>query len=72
MSETDKNLKETSALGTKLLLDKCIKYKVKRFIYASSGSVYGLKKKKVTENLDLEPLSLYNKVKWLQKSNSII
>ena len=67
MSEIDKNLSwETSALGTKLLLDKCIENKVKRFIYASSGSVYGLKKeKKVTEELDLTPLSLYNKVKMV-------
>ncbi len=67
MSELDKNLSwEISALGTKILLDKCVKNKVKRFIYASSGSVYGLKKeKKVTENLDLKPLSLYNKVKMV-------
>ena len=67
MSEIDKNLSwETTALGTKLLLDKCIENKVKRFIYASSGSVYGLKKeKKVTEELDLTPLSLYNKVKMV-------
>ena len=67
MSEIDKNLSwETSALGTKILLDKCVRNKVKRFIYASSGSVYGLKKeKKVTEDLDLKPLSLYNKVKMV-------
>jgi nucleoside-diphosphate-sugar epimerase len=67
MSEIDKNLSwETSALGTKILLDKCVKNKVKRFIYASSGSVYGIKKEQnVTEKLELEPLSLYNKVKMV-------
>ena len=65
MSELDKNLSwEISALSTQLLLEKAIKDGVKRFIYASSGSVYGIKKeKKVTENLSLKPLSLYNKAK---------
>lgn len=34
--------------------------KIKRFIYASSSSVYGLKKdKNVTENLSCEPITLY-------------
>jgi nucleoside-diphosphate-sugar epimerase len=67
MSEIDKNLSwETSALGTKILMDKCIKNKVKRFIYASSGSVYGLKREsKVHEKIDLTPISLYNKVKMV-------
>ena len=37
---------------------------IKQFIYASSGSVYGIKKeKKVTEDLSLIPISLYNKTK---------
>ena len=39
---------------------------VKRFIYASSSSVYGISKKKnVTENHPLKPLTLYNKYKGL-------
>lgn len=55
---------EVICLGTQMLLDKAIKSKVKHFIYASSGSVYGVKKeKKVTEDLDLEPISEYNKAK---------
>ena len=42
------------------------KKKVKRIIYASSGSVYGIKtEKNVTEKLDLKPISLYNKVKMI-------
>ena len=54
------------ALATKLIIEKCIKDKVKHFIYASSGSVYGLKKeKKVNEKLALEPLSTYNKTKMI-------
>lgn len=55
---------DTSVLGSKILMDHLIKYNVKKIIYASSGSVYGIKKeKKVTENLSLKPLSTYNKVK---------
>ncbi len=39
---------------------------VKRFIYASSSSVYGVKKEnEVTENLPLEPLTDYSKYKAL-------
>jgi len=65
MAELDKNLSwEVSSLATFKLLKQAVKYRVKRFIYASSGSVYGIKKeKKVVENLDLKPISLYNKVK---------
>ena len=37
---------EVNVLSTKLLLDKCVKLKIKKFIYASSGSVYGIKKEK--------------------------
>ena len=65
MAEIDHGISwETSALGTKKLLECLVKYKVKKIIYASSGSVYGIKKeKKVTENLSLKPLSTYNKSK---------
>ena len=44
--------------ATVQLVDMAKKLKVNRFIYASSSSVYGVKKeKKVTENLTLEPLT---------------
>ena len=57
---------ETSALGTQILMEHLIKYKVKKIIYASSGSVYGVKKERnVTENLSLKPISTYNKVKMV-------
>ncbi len=67
MAEIDKNLSwETSALGTMQLMNFALKRKIKRIIYASSGSVYGIKKEKeVTENLSLKPISLYNKVKMV-------
>ena len=42
------------------------KSKIKRFIYASSSSVYGLSKRKnVKENHPLVPLTLYNKYKGM-------
>jgi nucleoside-diphosphate-sugar epimerase len=67
MADIDAGLSwDTSALGTKILVDHLIKNKVKKIIYASSGSVYGIKKeKRVTENLSLEPISTYNKVKMV-------
>ena len=57
---------EVNTLSAKFLIEKAIKNKVKKFIFASSGSVYGIKKeKKVTENLSLEPISIYNKTKMI-------
>jgi nucleoside-diphosphate-sugar epimerase len=46
------------------LVNICKKEKVERFIYASSSSVYGIKKEKnVTEDMHLEPLTDYSKFK---------
>ena len=57
---------DVNVIKSQRLLEKCIKNKVKRFIYASSGSVYGInKKKKVTEDLPLVPISEYNKSKMI-------
>ena len=57
---------EVNVLATDRLIQLCIKAKVKKFIYASSGSVYGIKKeKKVTENLLPVPISTYNKTKMI-------
>tara|TARA_B100000886_G_scaffold340220_1_gene308489 strand:+ start:2438 stop:3394 length:957 start_codon:yes stop_codon:yes gene_type:complete len=48
------------------IIKKAIKENVKKFIYASSGSVYGIKKEKfVTEDLDLKPISIYNRTKMI-------
>src|SRR6185369_10270914 len=55
---------EISCLATMELADKAVRHGVKRFIYASSGSVYGLKEEEqVTEDLELVPISEYNKTK---------
>lgn len=57
---------EVSTLATLELLIKCKRAKVKQFIYASSGSVYGVKTEpNVTEDLDLVPISAYNKTKMV-------
>ena len=43
-----------------------IRNKIKKIIFLSSGSVYGIKKeKRVTENLSLKPISVYNKTKMI-------
>jgi len=55
---------EISCLATMQLADRAQRHGIKRFIYASSGSVYGLKEEEqVTEDLELVPLSEYNKTK---------
>jgi nucleoside-diphosphate-sugar epimerase len=57
---------EVSALATMQLADKAKRSGVKRFIYASSGSVYGIKEElQVTEELELKPISEYNKTKMV-------
>jgi nucleoside-diphosphate-sugar epimerase len=55
-----------NVLATYQLINLAIDKGVKKFIFASSGSVYGIKKeKKVKEDLKLEPLSEYNKSKMI-------
>jgi len=57
---------DVNVLATYKLINLAIIQKVKKFIFASSGSVYGIKKeKKVVENLSLEPISEYNKSKMI-------
>lgn len=50
--------------GSVNVIDLAKEMRVKRFIYASSSSVYGIKKEpNVTEDLELEPLTQYSKLK---------
>ena len=57
---------EVSALATMQLADQAKRRGIKRFIYASSGSVYGIKEEMhVTEELELKPISEYNKTKMV-------
>ncbi len=57
---------EINVLASKLIARHAIKNKVKKIIFLSSGSVYGVKKEsKVTEDLKLNPISVYNKTKMV-------
>jgi nucleoside-diphosphate-sugar epimerase len=57
---------EISALATMQLADRAARHGIRHFIYASSGSVYGVKHElQVTEDLELEPISEYNKTKMV-------
>jgi nucleoside-diphosphate-sugar epimerase len=57
---------EISALATMQLADRAKRHGIGHFIYASSGSVYGIKDEpEVTEDLELEPISEYNKTKMV-------
>ena len=57
---------ESGPLAVYKILEFCKNKKIKKFIFASSGSIYGLKKEKnVTEELGLDPLTDYNKSKMI-------
>lgn len=57
---------EISALATMQLAEVAKREGVRQFIYASSGSVYGIKEEEqVTEDLSLKPISEYNKTKMV-------
>ncbi len=57
---------EVNVLAGMRLIDRAARHGVKQFIFASSSSVYGLKSEpRVTEELDLYPLSEYNKTKMV-------
>lgn len=59
---------EVNALATMQLAEKAKSSGVKQFIYASSGSVYGIKEEEqVTEELSLLPISDYNKTKMISE-----
>jgi len=59
---------EVNVLATMRLVEKAIDCGVKRFVYASSGSVYGVKDEpEVTEQLALVPISDYNKTKMISE-----
>lgn len=57
---------EVNVLAGMRLIDRAARQGVRQFVFASSSSVYGLKSEpKVTEDLDLFPLSEYNKTKMV-------
>mgnify|MGYP000901467205 FL=1 len=59
---------EVNVLATQQFADVCVAKGIKQFIYASSGSVYGVKEEpEVTEELPLVPISVYNKTKMVSE-----
>ena len=57
---------EVNVLAGQQLADLAVRAGVKQFIFASSGSVYGVKDEpNVTEDLTLVPISVYNKTKMV-------
>ena len=57
---------EVNVLASQQLADKSLRAGVGKIIYASSGSVYGIKEEPfVTEDLELVPISVYNKTKMV-------
>lgn len=68
-AELDSKLNwEVNVLATMFLVEKAIANGVPQFIFASSGSVYGVKDEpEVTEDLRLIPISDYNKTKMISE-----
>ena len=66
-SDLDPSLSwEIGPLATMRLVEMAIAHGVKQFVYASSGSVYGVSDApQVTEALPLNPISIYNKTKMV-------
>lgn len=66
-ADLDPNLSwEINVLSTHQIIYKAIGEGIEQFIFSSSGSVYGIKKEnKVTEDLQPEPISIYNKTKMI-------
>ena len=57
---------EVNVLATQQLADRAVRAGVRHFMFASSGSVYGVKDEpQVTEDLSLVPISAYNKTKMV-------
>jgi nucleoside-diphosphate-sugar epimerase len=57
---------EINVLATMRLVDRAARQGVRHFIFASSGSVYGVRSElRVTEDLTLVPISEYNKTKMV-------
>ena len=57
---------EVNVLAAYRMIENSVKAGVKDFLFASSGSVYGVKEElNVTEDLDLVPISVYNKTKMI-------
>ena len=61
--------RDVNVKAQKILIDSCLKNKVRRFVFASSSSVYGVNDEpNITENAPLAPVSLYSETKAVIES----
>ena len=59
---------EVNVLASHQIMDKIDNSSIDQIVYASSGSVYGVKEEEnVTEELSLVPISVYNKTKMISE-----
>lgn len=57
---------EVNVLATMRLVDRAARQGVRQFVFPSSGAVYGVRTEpRITEDLDLMPISTYNKTKMV-------
>ena len=57
---------EVNVLATMRLVDRAARQGVRQFVFPSSGAVYGVRSEpRITEDLDLMPVSEYNKTKMV-------
>jgi nucleoside-diphosphate-sugar epimerase len=57
---------EVNVLATMRLMERAVRHGVRQIIFPSSGAVYGVRSEpRVTEDLDLMPISDYNKTKMV-------
>lgn len=57
---------DVNVLATMRLVDRAARQRVRQVVYASSGSVYGVTSEpRVTESVELRPISEYNKTKMV-------
>jgi len=54
---------DTNYAATQMIVESCVKRKIRRFIFASSCSVYGHSDEEVEEESGLNPVSLYARCK---------
>ena len=54
---------DTNYVAINMVVEQCINFNIRRFVFASSCSVYGTNDKELTEQSDLNPVSLYARCK---------
>ena len=71
IKEVNKNrvkAREINYLGTKNVVDACLKKKIRWFFFSSTSHVYSSSKKKILEKAQIKPISYYGKTKSLAEN----